>query len=58
MRIESNIEKMLGYPDGLDDMLNESQASKILAVIDRLTKAKKTSDIEAVIKMLMGMVKG
>lgn len=56
MKIESSSENLLGFPDGLDDTLNESQADKIKAVIKRLENAKKKSDIEAIIKMLHSMV--
>lgn len=56
MKIDMSAEQLLGFPDGLDEVLTESQAQKIKAVIDKLTKAKKQSDIEAIIKMLRAMV--
>ncbi len=44
------------FPTGLDEMITESQADKIKAVISILSKVKTKSDIEKIIKMLNAMV--
>jgi hypothetical protein len=56
MLLENSAEKLLGYPSGLDETLEEGQAEKIKAVISRLEKVKTKGDIEAIIKMLRAMV--